>query len=374
MKKIKLRAIPALLSILMLFAVTVCAYADEYTDNSYEVNVKDDISIYLPESWDIVESHGGSSGVAAYAYDEDENMCMNMYYSNEELPDDRYVYINDYQSEAVTYYEDYGKHALSTYFDTEMGSGNMVLQESGFFSGEWNSFITVKAQEKDGRFHLVYLTARMTDEDNYLVHTVLDFYKNDNIDFTDEETQLTQEISDSFYDFNYYNTVSDVSSGDDIDFGVIAAAASSLLLPLLIVVVIVWAAVKSIIKRSKFSQQKLFSRKTVKQGSSKELSSEVSHRKNTESRKRTSCNVSTGRHNGYNSDSSSAKQRSRYVSDNSSMKQHDRYASDNSSMKQRGGYNSDSENRYIQSLETLRKSGLLTKQEMEEMISKHKRL
>ena len=34
----------------------------------------------------------------------------------------------------------------------------------------------------------------------------------------------------------------------------------------------------------------------------------------------------------------------------------------------------EAEDRYIRSLETLRKSGLLTKEEMKEMIDKHKRI
>lgn len=363
MKKRILGKIAASLTatLLMLWAA-VAVYAGSYYDGR-----EGDISLYLPDGWNFQEIDKTDDADPAYekileSHDASGKTMLHfdLYYMQGETADGEYFYLDGSEEEAMLYYEQYGMAAIESFYGNLPNTASFTVGEAEFWDGEWNGFLVVQvtgdlAPDDGGQSHTfadtVYLTCRMAGTEDVIVHNLLVFYNEDRTPITDKSADSVREIADEFYDFGYSDRLAGVSDstysdewGDDNDISEIIGAAIPVLVSLGIFVI-------------GFAKK----RAAAKKQPSDQITGKLG---GTERKKQR-------RH----------KTPSKPKADN--VKAHDHVRDIlqiNQTYRQEGGKSPavqkrclDSESRYLQSLETLRKSGLLTKEEMREMVQRHER-
>ncbi|MGN0703264.1 MAG: hypothetical protein ACI4LD_01760, partial [Lentihominibacter sp.] len=242
MKKRILPAVAAVLGIIMVFASASAAFADTY------YNVRDDrIELYMPESWDVEEYNEEEVLPEKFsyildAYDSDTGMSLRMYYVYEEA--DEYIYLGSSEDEVMSYYDDYGKSTVERLCREERAYENAVTSQPEFFDGEWNSFAVVDADlDNDGTWdEKIYLTACMSEDSEYLVHSILEFGSADGSGLTAQDKEQAESIANKFFDYDYYNIICSAQSDDSDDVSDIAGVIM-ILFPAVIFIMTVAAAV-----------------------------------------------------------------------------------------------------------------------------------
>lgn len=320
-KTVMSRLAAAALAAALMLVMTIAAYAETY------YNVRDDsISLLLPETWEVEEYDEEIVGEGELEHvfdagDPEGSLHMEMYYSFE--PTDEYLYLRDSEEDTLNYYEKYGEKVLEQLIYDVKNEAGAALEQAGYFNGEWNSFVVVPVDtDKNGQAEqMIYLTARMTDDSAKLCHQIMIFDNMDGSALSDADKEQAEKVADGFYDYDYYNVIAGSMperytdyKGDSDDN--IIGSVISIIVPLAVLIVLLIKLSKKIRSRRSQSGQINQSSKSSKSG-----------------------------------------QIIQSIRPDSS-----------------GRWEDAAEQRYIRSLETLRKSGLLTKAEMQEMVNKHKRL
>lgn len=324
---------------------TVISYAEEYYD------LRDgNIALTFPDGWECDEidedlSDDMESEQIAIARDNSgkSELSMNMYYADDDVVEYEWFYLGSDADEIMEYFDSYGKAAVERLY-TERGFASVSIGEPGVFEGEYNNFLTVPvsttAADGTAISDIVYLTCDMTNDGEEVIHQMLRFYNADGTAITESEVKDIGIIANDFYDYgygddseNYYNDddySSDFSEVFDIILGLIV-----MLIPLIIVVIVIVKIARK--KKNAFLGTAGGSRKRSKDDFS------VGFRKK-------------------RSDSDKGKFR-RADEDNMQPNKHphDHIRPSNA------------EERYMESLNSLRKSGLLTKEEMQDMLERHER-
>lgn len=350
-------------ALLLMLWMGVAVYAGSYYDGR-----DGDISLYLPDGWNFQEIDKTDDADLAYekileCYDASgETMLhLDLYYMQDETTDGEYFCFDGSEEEAMLYYEQYGMTAIENLYGSISNDASFTVGDAEFWDGEWNGFLVVKVTgnmtPKDGGqsyafADTVYLTCNMAGTDDIVVHNLLVFYNEDHTAITGKSADVAREVADGFYDYGYSDSQAGVSGstysdewGDDgTDISEIIGAAIPVLGALGVFVL-------------------LFVRKRIaaKKRPSDQLTGRLS---GTESKKQR-------RH----------KTPSKPKADNAKAHDHVREILQiNQTYRQKDGKSPaeqkrylDSESRYLQSLETLQKSGLLTKEEMREMVQRHER-
>lgn len=352
MRKLFRKTITARQIIIWAIAITfvlsgaVISYAERY----YELR-NDDISLDLPDDWECDEideefTDDMDCEQIAVAHDNSgkSELAMDMYYSDDDVGEYEWFYIGSDADGVMEYFDKYGKAAVERLYE-EICFGSVSIGEPGVFEGDYNNFLTVPVNAKtpDGTAtsDVVYLTCDMTDDDEEVIHKMLRFYNADGASVTESETEVIGSIVNNFRDIGYgddsepyYNDYNDDDYDSDSDaFGAIIGFIV-LVIPLVIVVVIIVKVVNK--KKNAFEASTESSRSRSKDDFSAGFRKKRSDFEKQKYR-RTHDNVKPNEH------------------------PHDHIRPSNA------------EERYMESLRTLRKSGLLTKEEMQDMFERHER-
>ena len=301
-------------------------------------------------------------------------LMFDIYFSDAAALDGDYVYFYGDENDALDYYDKYGKNALVQLYAEQIASADPDAQITYgtpvFTEYQWNSFLktdVVMTADLDGDGHqesradTVFLTASMTSDANFVINEVLVFHNGYGLQLTQDQQDTAAEIVDEFSEYGYGDDMTGDNSGDAVYYadGISDGAIGAMVIFTVAIVLIIAAAVVAVILR----------RRKMNGGSA-----------GTQFRMPGSSGTS-----GMHTAQSSAKRRNRKLRDlHDAHRDHiDRSGRAAGAARERRARQSSSagavmqqavssdEQRYLDSLKTLYKSGLLTRAEMNEMIERH---
>lgn len=322
--------------------------------------------------------------------DERGTMVAGIYFIADESSDGDYYYLSSDSEEADDYYANYGEKAIREMYSNIEDSKLVSLTQDDQYISDWYTFIKVIADVKTGsgiHSEAVYLTAASTDSYTVSKAIVLSPAEGSPLSADDME-DMAKPVIDSFFDYGYDGDMvgesydDEYTSGDyDSNFDVgnimntlIAAAA----------VLSAVVALVSAVKKKRRENSEALSRGNMTAGTSQQqkVSSASYDSRTAGSRKR--------KGSGSSSSSTKTSERTRAKTGHTegqgrgkAAEQMDRIrekvrsaapsaAKDEDKGRSVGYSASRGDDRgYINSLQTLYRSGLLTKKEMNEMIEKH---
>ena len=366
--------------LLLIFATASGAYAETYYFECRDGR----ISIYRESGWDswqIAEvDKAESSGnpfehiMTAAESGSIDPLMFDIYFSDAAALDGDYVYFYGDENDALDYYDKYGINALVQLYAEQIASADPDAQITYgtpvFTEYQWNSFLktdVVMTADLDGDGHqesradTVFLTASMTSDANFVINEVLVFHNGYGLQLTQDQQDTAAEIVDEFSEYGYGDDMTGDNSGDAVYYadGISDGAIGAMVIFTVAIVLIIAAAVVAVILR----------RRKMNGGSA-----------GTQFRMPGSSGTS-----GMHTAQSSAKRRNRKLRDlHDAHRDHiDRSGRAAGAARERRARQSSSagavmqqavssdEQRYLDSLKTLYKSGLLTRAEMNEMIERH---
>lgn len=366
--------------LLLIFATASGAYAETYYFECRDGG----ISIYKESGWDSwqiaeVDKTESSGKPFEHIMTAAENgisdpLMFDIYFSADAVTDGDYVYFYSDENDARDYYDKYGKNALVQLYTEQIASADPGAQITYgtpvFTEYQWNSFLKtdiVMTADLDGdgqqesRTDTVFLTASMTSNANFVINEVLVFHNGYGLQLTQDQQDTAAEIVDEFSEYGYGDDMTGDHSDDAVYYadGISDGAIGAMAIFTVAIVLIIAAAVVAVILR----------RRKMNGGSA-----------GTQFRMPGSSGTS-----GMHAAQSSAKRRDRKLRDlHDAHRDHiDRSGRAAGAAGERRARQSSSagavmqqavssdEQRYLDSLKTLYKSGLLTRAEMNEMIERH---
>lgn len=325
--------------------------------------------------------------------DERGTMVAGIYFIADESSDSDYYYLSSDSEEADDYYANYGEKAIREMYSNIEDSKLVSLTQDGQYISEWYTFIKVIADVKTGsgtHSEAVYLTAASTDSYTVSKAIVLSPAEGSSLSVDDME-DMAKPVIDSFFDYGYDQVMvgesyDDEYTSDDYDSTFDAGNIINTLIAAAALLSAVTAVVAAV-KKKRRDHSEALSRGNMTSGASQQqeqVSSASYDSRPAGSRER----------KGSGGMSSSAKPANRtrpktragQTSEHGTgraMEQMDRIrekvrsaspaAAKDKDMGRSVEYSvsGNDDSGYINSLQTLYRSGLLTKKEMNEMIEKH---
>ena len=344
MKKRTRRMAAWIVALLVMMPAGAVVYADTY-DELHELR-DTEIELLLPETWECNEvgkeiSSGEICEWIAETYDDAEDDClyMDLYYMHDGIGESQSFDMSEKDS-ALEYYDAYGESNLETLFLELDWIENVSIGEVAYFEGNYNSMlkIPVKGFDSDGYdyYGIVYMDGVKNYENSTIVHRIMLFYK-DYGELNKTQLNTAEHIADNFYDYGYYE---DGYFGKDsgLDF----EGLSFILTFGIILLGIIGTAIEKIPEFLGKNSKKRKKKKEKKSDPAAPVKMKRIDKKRAEQR------WSEQKAAGSNS-----------------------YRKTVESKETRKAMSS--EERYMESLRTLRKSGLLTKEEMQDMLERHER-
>lgn len=328
---------------------TVNVYGDELhyiRDN--------DIDFYLPDGWNVEEiapEESSGSPFETILNSSGDGMSFDVYYHKGETED--FVYFDGEDSDAASYYENQGKAVVEEFYDEVYPESRVNIGNYEIYEGDWDTYIKVEAHIISGPdmgTQVVYFTARNSIADTsdaemkQIVDRLLVFRSESGTATAAEIDKTAEPIANEYYDFGYDDYLmgysgpegDDISYYDDADYGQTAfqnvIEILSTLIPLLVLAVVFIIIFRRVRKR----------RNTVLRGT-------------------------------YFADREKSLRSEKYKTiDRDKKSKKDRHKIDYREVESDKNIRNREES-YIRSLETLRKSGLVTKDEMRELLEKYER-
>ena len=326
--------------------------------------------------------------------DERGTMVAGIYFIADESSDGDYYYLSSDSEEADDYYVNYGEKAIREMYSNIEDSKLVSLIQDGQYISDWYTFIRVIADVKTGsgtHSEAIYLTAASTDSYTVSKAIVLSPAEGSVLSADDME-DMAKPVIDSFFDYGYDGVMvgesyDDEYASDDYDSDFDAGNIMNTLIAAAAILSAV-AALVSAVKKKRRENSEALNRGNMTTGTSQrqEAVSSASHdgrtagsRKRKGSRSRSSsakpADDRTGRR--AKTGQSAGQGRGRAAEQTDRIREKVRSASaaaskdkDRSRSVEYSMSRSD-DSGYINSLQTLYRSGLLTKKEMNEMIEKH---
>ena len=337
MRKTSKRLMALFVVLLVMVSGSAVAYADTYH------GLRDDnIDLLLPDSWECEEVDKFTSEGESYEWiaethegiSDDSELWMDLYYMHDIISETEAYSITELEK-AKVYFDSYGKAAIETLY-SELNWGESVkIGEPSFYEGEMSSqfIVPVEGDYGDGTVfhHLIYLDCETNfdfnnDSGRAVVHMIKMFYRSDEFPMDEADMKTAESIADNCCDYGYYED-GYFGKGDGIGSGIFDFI--SIVLPLLVVI-------PGIIAAGAKKLPDLLDRKPTKPKKVKPIPMPAEKR-------------------------SSEKK----ATDRALIKKPVESNMPRKAMT--------SEERYLQSLHTLRKSGLLTREEMADMLERHER-
>ncbi len=332
------------MSLMLTMNTEVFAYQGE---NEW-YDIKDfEISLTLPEGSEVTEysdretETDGHILLAEIPVGENGSLQMDLYYSATNY-EDEYIYFHSDREAAYEYFNNMGAEAIEDFYGDHLTDEyELTLERDGFFEGDDTSFVRAIAEIKEGNDdpykEVVYITGNTTSLEDMVVNKMFFFSEEDG---TFADTEAHRKVEESCLN-DFYDTYDDTFVGyepgwdddeyiDDVDAGTIVDVLCGLI-PLVILLCLGYALLKRKRENAKAAHKHVAKAKTTKD---KIDISEWKPVKAVEALK------------------------------DNRTKESERLC---------GEFvpKTDSEQRYYQSLLALRKSGLLTKSEMSDMLVKH---
>lgn len=324
--------------------------------------------------------------------DERGTMVAGIYFIADESSDGDYYYLSSDSEEADDYYVNYGEKAIREMYSNIEDSKLVSLIQDGQYISDWYTFIRVIADVKTGsgiHSEAIYLTAASTDSYTVSKAIVLSPAEGSVLSADDME-DMAKPVIDSFFDYGYDEVMvgesyDDEYTSDDYDSGFDVGNIMNTLIAAAAILSAV-AALVSAVKKKRRENSEALSRGNMTTGTSQQrtVSTESYDSRTAGSRKRkgsggrsssTKPADRTGRraktvHTAGQGRGRAAEQTDRIrekvrSASAAASKYKDRSRSVEYSM------SCSDDSGYINSLQTLYRSGLLTKKEMNEMIEKH---
>lgn len=358
--------------LLLIFATASGAYAETYYFECRDGR----ISIYRESGWDswqIAEvDKAESSGnpfehiMTAAESGSIDPLMFDIYFSDAVALDGDYVYFYGDENDALDYYDKYGKNALVQLYAEQIASADPDAQITYgtpvFTEYQWNSFLktdVVMTADLDGDGHqesradTVFLTASMTSDDNFVINQALVFHNGYGLQLTQDQQDTAADIVDEFSEYGYGDDMTGDNSGDAVYYadGISDGAIGAMVIFTVAIVLIIAAAVVAVILRRRKVSGRTAGTQFRMPGSSgtsgmhaAQSSAKLhdAHRDHIDRSSRAA--GAAGERRARQSSSAGAVMQQAVSSD---------------------------EQRYLDSLKTLYKSGLLTRAEMNEMIERH---
>lgn len=326
--------------------------------------------------------------------DERGTMVAGIYFIADESSDGDYYYLSSDSEEADNYYVNYGEKAIREMYSSIEDSKLVSLIQDGQYVSDWYTFIRVIADVKTGsgiHSEAIYLTAASTDSYTVSKAIVLSPAEGSVLSADDME-DMAKPVIDSFFDYGYDGVMvgepyDDEYASDDYDSDFDAGNIMNTLIAAAAILSAV-AALVSAVKKKRRENSEALNRGNMTTGTSQrqEAVSSASHdgrtagsRKRKGSRSRSSsakpADDRTGRRAKIGQ--SAGQGRCRVAEQTDRIREKVRSASAAASKyKDRSrsveySMSCSDDSGYINSLQTLYRSGLLTKKEMNEMIEKH---
>ena len=356
-KKKRIVILIAFVMSLMLMMNTEVFASQE--DNDW-YDLKDyNITISLPQGSEVSEysdediEADGHIITATVPIGENEPLNLDLYYSATDY-DDEYIYFYADKEAALDYYDNIGEDAIIECIGEQIDQDyNLSIEPDGFFEGENVSFVraivNIKESDRPSYNEVVYITGNTVSSDDTVVNKMFFFTESDG-DFADPKAHRKVEES-CLYDF--YDTYDDVFAGNDSgwaedesftgsDIGEIIEA-----LGWMIPLILVLCAFFAVLKRKRNNAKATHVHHATERKPEERI--DLGEWKPAKNLKNKDLFKQEGKHN---------------FGRSTRAEESDRLC---------GEFipETDSEQRYYQSLLTLRKSGLLTKSEMSEMLEKH---
>ena len=317
--------------------------------------------------------------------DERGTMVAGIYFIADESSDGDYYYLSSDSEEADDYYVNYGEKAIREMYSNIEDSKLVSLIQDGQYVSDWYTFIRVIADVKTGsgiHSEAIYLTAASTDSYTVSKAIVLSPAEGSVLSADDME-DMAKPVIDSFFDYGYDGVMvgesyDDEYASDDYDSDFDAGNIMNTLIAAAAILSAV-AALVSAVKKKRRENSETLNRGNMTTGTSQrqEAVSSASHDGRTADSRSSSAKPAdrTGRR--AKTGQSSGQGRGRAAEQTDRIREKVRSASaaaskdkDRSRSVEYSMSRSD-DSGYINSLQTLYRSGLLTKKEMNEMIEKH---
>ncbi len=416
------RTLAMLLGIVMALSTGTASYAFE--GGEYHDFRDGEISIYLPEGW-LSEEAEGSEAIASTrpaivgfeggqppkyeqimkAHDEEGQSGLNLsiYYTSEDTQGD-YIYFDDDKNEAEWYYENYGFNAIDRLYEEVLGwplanatGSSWTVSDPEFFKGQWNGFLVVNGEGNTNNDdenmvfnHTIYLTAQMTDDSKTVVHMLLVFYGEGYAALTEQQTKLAKEIADEFYDYDYYNVLASVGADGDEYSGMVDSDGNSVVDILLgvftfVVALLGFASTIIVFVRKRAAKRRdrrnpaedavrSFSAKArdVKQSlkfADGQISMDLNETLSKWKKRKAQKDSFSGQEQRMEKRTLRKENRAERREERKPLQTAER----RSTMQMRNREAESAEQRYYDSLQTLLKTGLLTRDEMRDMLERHER-
>ena len=356
---------------LMLPSMTAFSYGAELVADTYRDGK---IEISFPAASDIEETDGDEFEpfwlehiLAVSMNDGEYPVYFDMYYSSDES--EEFIYFHEDEDGAFNYYHEYGEEVLKDIIGEISEDELLSLGEPEYYQSEWVTYLKVKAvfEKENGadRYDsLIYITADSVED--MLINKAMLFSGHDGAVTVEDMESDARPVIDSFYDYGYDEKMAGVS--DDNDYhddsdgtGYAFGEYFEIFIGLIVLICVI------LFKRfGPRISEKFSNRRTEKKPAGKRLYREHEKVPAAEALYKKS------RRNPSENPLHKIRRREKKMQAEHEFRQQSENK-DHSSMHKFTRL-SDAEGRYIESLETLLKSGLLTREEMNEMIEKHNRM
>lgn len=343
-----LKRLTALLAVLLVMASgSAVVYADTYHE------LRDtEIELLLPESWECDEvdrsiSEGYSYEWIAETYediDDDSELWMDLYYMHDFIGGTEVCNITG-DDDGQEYFDLYGRDAIETLYDELDWGESIEFGEVSLYEGEYGDqlMVPIKGDYGDGTVfdNVIYLDCETVYEANEdgaraVVHMIKMFYRSDELPMDAADIKTAEEIADNFYDYGYYEK-------GYFGKGGMGSEIFDFILTILPFVVLIPGMIAAGIKKLPDLLGE----------------SDSASKKNKQEKKKPTPMPAEKK--------SFGKKRRKQMT--AEIKRLERKPAVSSGPKKA----MTSEERYLQSLHTLRKSGLLTREEMADMLERHER-
>lgn len=347
----------------------------------------DRIRVDFPDGTDVTEcdSLADDSGdftgfdkiAEAVLKDKRGTVDADIYFIADESADGDYYYLGSDTEDTDEYYLEYGEAAVGEMYSNIEGSELISLSNDGQYITDWYTFVKLTAEVKSGsgtHRESVYLTASSTD--SYTISKAIVLSSADGALSSADMEDIAAPVIDDFFDYGYDGVMvgesfDDEYMSDDYDSSFDEGNMTNLLITVAIILSVA-VAVTAAVKKKRGENSEVRSRGGMAAGTA------VPH----DGRRRMK---PSGRPSPAKPSDSTVTQTGRKaesVRDRAAgPAEHIREkvrgasssASENTGNSDNMGYSADGsdDRRYIDSLQTLYRSGLLTKKEMNEMIEKH---
>ena len=217
----------------LMMAVQMFSAARVYAEELHYIR-DNNIDFYLPDGWEVDEippEESAGSDFELLSSAAGDGVTFDLYYHQDEYDD--YVYFDGDTSEAEEYYDAGGRDTLEDFYSEEYPNSSVTLGEESVFEGEWDTYIMVPVSVEGGETpgdQLVYFTARSSFNDSpddgpvSTVDRILIFGNEEGGSMTAADIQdVAEPIVNGFYDFGYDDILmgdidSDISDDYDYDY------------------------------------------------------------------------------------------------------------------------------------------------------------